>query len=171
MKIHVLSRELLESIISSGKPKTWSGNWALISISGYLDSGPVINETTSEILASYDCTKILALCFLDITSNEFPKYQKANPDCDDSFLFNKTHARQILKFVANFEDERRLVVQCAAGVSRSGAVGLFLNRYLKLDERKFRKMNSHIEPNDHVLDVLMRTSGLRDEYVRYWESF
>ncbi len=47
-----------------------------------------------------------------------------------------------------------MIVHCAAGVSRSGAVGLFVRDYFSLDYSEFKRQNPHIVPNLWVSKVL-----------------
>lgn len=115
--------------------------------------------TTSEAksgLARLGITSVLSLVFTDATPSSVS---------DDDLLFSAVHAQQILDFVAS-SDSSPIFVHCAAGISRSGAVGEFLCRYFNLDSSAFHKQNPHIRPNPHVLSVLMQQSGLRDDYQK-----
>jgi len=73
---------------------------------------------------------------------------------DDSSTFNNEHARQIIDFVEKNKNHPVFYVHCDAGISRSGAVGLWITRYLGLDETEFYERNTRIHPNLYVLDVL-----------------
>lgn len=75
----------------------------------------------------------------------------------DRIAMSVKDAKDIIAFtelVKNARREFELYIHCSAGVCRSGAVGLFLTRYLGLDEEKFYKRNPQIIPNRWVMDVL-----------------
>ena len=63
-------------------------------------------------------------------------------------LFNKDHANQIISAIGNLDEEvTTVVVHCNAGVSRSGAVALFLHHYLledNISESYFSGYNKYI---------------------------
>lgn len=76
-------------------------------------------------------------------------------------LFDTEMAKQIKTFVDGIDQTKELFVNCAAGISRSGAVGDVLNdyfnRYLGFnaeDDYYFRQYNRHILPNPLVRRVL-----------------
>lgn len=170
-KIVVLSEENLEKQLLHHIPGLY---WALISISGFEKKEGIskIKNFSRAHFESIGCIDQLFLTFGDFGKNEFVNWKKENPTTDASYLFNEYHAQKIIDFIKNLDQRiEYLIVQCGAGVSRSGAVGLFANRYLKLDEKEFRKQNSIIRPNEHVLAVLMQKSGLRDEYENFWKKY
>ena len=78
-----------------------------------------------------DGDHILKLCFDDATSN---------PD-GTLILFDESMARRIADFLKRIDTTRALFINCAAGISRSGAVGEVLNdyfnRYLEINELDF----------------------------------
>jgi len=110
----------------------------------------------------------LQLVFGDFSRDEFIKLTTTYSSRSDRefFLFNDCHARQIIKF-ADTNKTRSFIVHCDAGISRSGAVGLFLTRYLGLDEAEFKQHNC-ILPNMYIYDVLAKKSGLADNYANFW---
>jgi predicted protein tyrosine phosphatase len=64
------------------------------------------------------------------------------------------------------------VLHCDAGVSRSGAVGTFIQRYLEIEEEGFKKLNPYIHPNHFVLNILMEVSGMAEKRRReQWDLF
>lgn len=64
--------------------------------------------------------------------------------------------QQIISFLESIDKSSvvYLLVHCAAGISRSGAVGTFANDYFKLDNDVFKRDNPHIHPNGNVMRVL-----------------
>lgn len=76
-------------------------------------------------------------------------------------LFNTNMAQKIKIFVENINRDMVLFVNCAAGVSRSGAVGDVLNeyynRYIEFNARDdyyFKQYNRQILPNPLVRKLL-----------------
>ena len=72
-------------------------------------------------------SKILRLLFDDITETEAD-----NPALR---IFTQNHAKKIKEFIDSFKNsykwfDGKLYVNCAAGISRSGAVGYCLNEYV-----------------------------------------
>jgi predicted protein tyrosine phosphatase len=70
--------------------------------------------------------------------------------------FTLDQAVQILEFInlpAN-KSRKQCIVHCAAGVSRSGAVGTFINDYFKGNYFDFKKLNPNIHPNNHIIRTL-----------------
>jgi predicted protein tyrosine phosphatase len=167
-KIIVLSRKDVEKmLLEFHRHPAITGNWALISI--YSDS-ILIDIKQMEILKVLDCTTFISICFDDITKKEFEIKVKNN---DKLKLFSLDHAKSIISFIDSInksQDIKTLVIHCAAGVSRSGAVGLFANRYLNLDEKELSYNNPLIKPNEYILDLLTSMSGLKDKYIKFWEN-
>lgn len=101
----------------------------------------------------------LDICFDDVTW----------ADNKGKFIFTDEQVTEIVDFINKVKDNvDTIVCQCDAGISRSGAVGLFAVRYLEQDEVAFREEHKHIRPNSHVLDRLMDKSGLKGDYFRFW---
>ena len=76
-------------------------------------------------------------------------------------------AKQIVDFVSS-EDKRSIFVHCAAGISRSGAVGEVLNWYFNRflednqgDYRWFQIMHRDLVPNGHVQKLLLNALQAR----------
>lgn len=85
-------------------------------------------------------------------------------------LFSTDEARRIADFVRN--DTLPLVVQCTAGISRSGAIGVALDEFYNLrdnrnmaDHALFLALNAQIRPNPLVLRLM------RDELSEPRPSF
>lgn len=75
-------------------------------------------------------------------------------------LFDRGHAERIMRFIN--EDDQTVVVQCTAGISRSGAIGQaldwYFNSYIEqnpADHQFFVETNPQIRPNRLVLEVMM----------------
>lgn len=167
MKIKVVPKRLIENISESEEKSPFGNKWGLISI--YADMG--INFFTVEKkLKKKGCVDFMEVKFHDITWDQYKKIKEEEPGTHYS-LFDDIKARLIINFIDDIKNKvDTLVTQCAAGISRSGAVGLFACRYLNLDENLFREHNKHILPNQYVLEILNKESGIHDDYVKYWQQ-
>jgi predicted protein tyrosine phosphatase len=65
-------------------------------------------------------------------------------------------ADQIVDFVITNKDKEYAFIHCAAGISRSGAVGAFINEVTGGDWNQFKSDNKQIQPNPHVYNLLMQ---------------
>jgi len=68
--------------------------------------------------------------------------------------FTKDDAKKIINFLDDNKNINTLLIHCAAGISRSGAVGSFALSYLNGDKEHFKQTNSFIMPNARVLRLL-----------------
>ena len=75
-------------------------------------------------------------------------------------VFDETQAKELIDFINNNVEKELCIIHCSAGISRSGAIGTFINDYVKNDYFKFKKDNPHIHPNQHVMRIL-------NNYVRF----
>ena len=90
------------------------------------------------------------------------RFDDAVEDPDHTLvLFDAEIAGEIVRFVRRIDTSRLLFVNCAAGISRSGAVGEVLNDYFNkypgsnaADDEYFRRMNRHIQGNPLVRRIL-----------------
>lgn len=143
MKIHVKPRYWVEQAFESFPDMLV--RYAVISIYSSGDCSPIPENRST----------ILKLQFDDITKQEA-----------GLILFTDEMADKIIRFadflIENFPT-RRLIVHCDAGVSRSGAVGAFLNDYIntkmgmETDKKEFWKEHRNlILPNGWVKARLMK---------------
>lgn len=78
--------------------------------------------------------------------------------------FTEEDAKQVIKFLDKNKHIKVLLIHCAAGISRSGAIGQFALDYLNGDRDHFKINNKHILPNAEVLRILnnyIRKSSFR----------
>lgn len=166
MITHVLvrSRRDVENIIASRTQIQQP--WSLISIYGtvrLLDEGTTLPN----------CQNIISLKFSDVSDKELDIIKTASKhEANKVILFNEQHAKQIIEFVnkINKQQDHVLVVHCNAGISRSGAVGLFVCRYLHLDEKMFRAYHPDIQPNFYIYNILYTVSGMKGDYEKFWQN-
>jgi len=169
--IRVFPRKVITDVITNQETIS-SLSWALISIYS-TPAEKLITDDKVELMHRMNCKSILNLCFGDISKEQFERIKSITPKKLDSGLrlFDETDAHKILDFVKLLNDEHVgvLVVHCDAGTSRSGAVGLFINRLLGLDEKEFRKVNRYINPNSYIYDILAYISGINKDYEKCWQ--
>lgn len=165
-RIHVVSRKQVEHWIDK-LIHPFDKEWALISICG---SYELLNFVSIRALQDIKCRHTISLKFHDLSEEQYKRIKKVDPKTKVK-LFSKDNAQSILNFIDDVKqtDIENLVVHCAAGISRSGAVGLFLCRYLQLNEEKFREKNK-ICPNFYIVNKLNEVSGLNKDYVKWWEE-
>lgn len=169
-KISIQSRKQIENILKTCK-KPIELPWALISI---WNSHELLDFENIETLNNIGCRNFLSIRFADLTKKELEKLDidKKDDKQKDYKLFDEIDAQKIIDFIVdiNKKDIPVLIIHCAAGISRSGAIGLFICRYFDLDEEQFREENKYILPNFYILNVLNNVSKINDDYVKFWET-
>lgn len=149
MEIYVYSKKFLKSKWYSDMDYFRNNNRYFISIAGMADGC----EFPCPYLTK-DSKRVLHLLFDDITEQHFSDY----PYDVSVILFDKDHAKKIHDFINTVPKNAELVVNCAAGISRSGAVGYVLNQWFNADNDTDFKMffvrNSQIQPNPTVKRIL-----------------
>lgn len=101
---------------------------------------------------------LLNVTFCDIAPDDIPAAQRQR--------FPSMSAQDALDVVSTLKrwhasDLRgNLIVQCHAGISRSGAVGMFATELLELDCELFRKEHPWVEPQPYMLNLLRVAAGL-----------
>lgn len=116
-----------------------------------------ITGSDDEVLDIKSSDKVLKLVFDDI----HPFTAITLQSCKDCKVFNMSHALSIIKFLNVFhqdDEQHTLVVHCAAGICRSGAVGQFAQVFFSnMTNLDFNKVNPKILPNTWVRDLLCFT--------------
>lgn len=171
-------------IIGLVKHKVWAASfdlpphpWALISIGSLPSELAVQTLEDRDTLKKFGCECLLPLVFADISKDEHTNILENKND--KFFEHNKQlipimrfHCFRIVDFLDSIKenDIKTLVVQCAAGVSRSGAIAVFASRYLKMDQGVFQEHNKLIYPKQYILDLLFSVAGLPQDYEPYWKK-
>ena len=115
-------------------------------------------DLTSALYTPYfssDHANVLNLVFDDLTPADMDKVWSK---FSGAVLFTKEQAIKVIKFVEQNKD-RKFIVHCSAGVSRSGAVGNFIRQMLGLDHQTFMRDNTEVQPNGYVMNVLAQAYG------------
>ena len=108
---------------------------------------------------------VLSLKFSDITPVSIYKHGLFS---ENIRAMTGTHAKQILEFLDSYhekEEEYYLIVHCAAGICRSGAISEFVYNAYGICEREtnWHNKNKHIMPNHWVQNVLYNLWNERKE--------
>ena len=149
MRIKVVSRRYFEEEKETAEVAEILSSHRVVSIqSTYgLDTDPPFEK---EVLSH---PNLLTMVFDD-------EWDHSCEGCDYIRLFRREDAERIVKFVG--VGRMPLIVQCTAGISRSGAVGFALDWYFNQHAHKnpahhdfFTKSNPQIRPNPLVRDVMM----------------
>ena len=110
-----------------------------------------INDSNcdTEIFSNANIIKVYRAWFDDITK-----------PIDGCRLMSIADALDIKNFVDLYKDKiTNIVVHCTAGISRSGAVGCFLARYLNGDDSYLLSTGEYI-PNKHVYKAMCEVFNL-----------
>ena len=170
MQIVVCPRKDLRSQWYTNKNWFFDPHKIFITIAGLADGCEYPNPYLAE---ASDKSKILRLMFDDVTERE--------ADNPALHLFNDTHAKRIQEFIDSFKNSHIwydgvLYVNCAAGISRSGAVGYCLNEYVNNNKENyfyynlFKEQNSHIQPNPMVKRILSNELFGEIDYGKVFEN-
>jgi len=118
-----------------------------------------INSTEGNDMEPYFKEKhsnVLTLYFDDC--NEYKKHPIIG--CSGEFYeqipMSEEQALEVVNFVEKMNDTSKVYVHCTAGVSRSGAVGAFINDYFGRSWDKFKFDNPQVIPNSHISSLLKK---------------
>ena len=125
MKVIVISRAMMNSWLDKKMDLLNSDNVAIISINTYTHwNGQFEEETPFDKFEDFTNNKnLLKLWFDDVSE---PTTWNGMEDK----LFNADDARKVVEFIKEKQDNvDTFIVHCTAGISRSGAVGMFIKDY------------------------------------------
>ena len=123
-----------------------------------------INDTSGNWSTSWfdaDHPNVLRLWFDDV----FADTEKSPTNKNECRAFTEKQAQKIFQFIKENKD-KDFIVHCSAGISRSGAVGAFINDYLDSDKEFFHKFNAdRIFPNAHVSILLNKLAWSENNVI------
>lgn len=65
-------------------------------------------------------------------------------------------AVELVDFIVANKNKKQCIVHCTAGISRSGAIGMFINELYGEIYSEFIRKNSNIHPNTYILNLLRK---------------
>ena len=116
-----------------------------------------IVDPEEEPIFEQDTDRIITLRFHDLDP-QWPVDPERDPRPSYVFM-NAEQARQIVDHVLKFHQHPEpweLLVNCMQGISRSGAVGTFVQRVAGIPAEQFLTQNTGLHPNGYVLKLLAR---------------
>ncbi len=114
MRIRIFARSFFEARQGTPQESYWLKHYRIVSINSIF-----LPEMPPFTLTYWDCQNLLILFFDDYES-------------ESRNAFSIQDAEKIIAFALQ-DDLRPLLIHCTAGESRSGAVGLFLNKIINRD--------------------------------------
>lgn len=93
------------------------------------------------------------------TEEEVLKSEKAGG------VFSPEQADEMIEFIEKNKDKQIFIVHCGAGISRSGAVTVFINDLYGNSFKEFKNDNRKVDPNYCIL------SRLRERYRKKYPDF
>jgi len=151
MKINVVNKKLFDNLMKSN-------NITDLNVEQLKDSFFISITDTDKFSTSREPyfkenhENVINLSFDDCTEDGQPSPTQP----EGTKAFNKDQALVLYKFIKKHLEKEQCIVHCMAGISRSGAVGTFINDITRGDYREFKRMNPQIVPNQHVKSLLNR---------------
>lgn len=147
MKVWVLSRLEFEDLVRN---KINDQNVHLFNEHCFISILDSIGVYGKRILEQ-DHPNFLTLVFDDVEVDGKPSPTVSN----NTKAINNEQAQQIFDFIRFNKDKKICIIHCAAGISRSGAIGTFIND-LYGDENflEFKHRNPKVFPNQRILRML-----------------
>ena len=102
-----------------------------------------VNETDNLIQMKFD----------DIEPQTFMKCFSV----EDMIFMNTKHADKIINFILKHErskKEKSLIINCSAGICRSGAIAAFAFQICSVKDVDFANDCNHIQPNNWIINLL-----------------
>jgi len=115
-----------------------------------------IVDPEEEPIFEQDTDRIITLRFHDLDP-QWPVDPERDPRPSYVFM-SEEDAKLIVDYVLRFHQHPEswvCLVNCTAGVSRSGAVGTFVQRVARIPREQFITTNPVLHPNKYVLALLM----------------
>jgi len=162
LEVHKINDETVEQF----------SNVAFISIADPIFEGESTifrSDMTEEYFFKKDHSNVIQLRFYDVTR---PIELESGEVLD---VITDEQAEELWKFI-----KRQLranvgcfLIHCAAGISRSAAVGRFISHYVMITkedhevEKEFYYMNPQIHPNSTVFSKLRKAAGWDETHGKY----
>jgi predicted protein tyrosine phosphatase len=146
MRVHVLSKMEFDGLMKqNGINDSSVERFDSIMFISIVDTenrqGPYFNE---------DHDNVINLRFDDVENDN-----EASPTQEyETRAFSEKQAKKLYEFIKKHREKETCIVHCMAGISRSGAVGTFVNGFCQGDWERFKRDNPYIMPNPRVHRML-----------------
>lgn len=155
MRVFILSKRRFDNFMD--KSNIHDDNVEEQSKSIFISINETILSKNYKPYFNSDHSNVRTYYFDDVEESEVLKYtHKGNHVMTAINAISYEQAKDIVQFVERNKDAKICMVHCAAGVSRSGAVGTFINDIYGIPYEDFRVDNPHILPNARVIAELRR---------------
>ena len=147
MRVYVLSRERFNKEIRDNNitnDNVESKDVAIVSINNN-------NDNYVPYLQNKNNVKVM---YFDDVEHDMKNIVLGTKEFAMSKAFTEEQGRELIDFIDKNRDKSQWLVHCTLGISRSGAVGLFINDYLGGDYQTFKRDNPGIVPNVQVTSIL-----------------
>ena len=146
MKVHILAKLEFDNLMRSNdindeNIEKFNGMFLISIVDTQNEEGPYFKENHENVLN---------LRFDDVEHD-------LEPSPTQEFktkAFTEAQAEELFQFIKKNRDKKTCIVHCMAGISRSGAVGTFVNGYAGGDWELFKRTNRFISPNGRVHRML-----------------
>ena len=156
MRVHVLAKVefdglMVQNKITDENVEKFDSIFFISLIDTHNKKGPYFQK---------DHNNVMNLRFDDVEHDGgTPRVLENDPDLDNFDenrvkAFSEKQANELFKFIKSNRDKATCIVHCMAGISRSGAVGMFINGYCGGDFELFKRDNPFVLPNARVHRML-----------------
>ena len=154
MKVIVISRAMMNNWLEQKMDLLNNDNVAIISVNTYTHwNGQFEEETPFDKFEDFTNKNLLKLWFDDVS--EFTTWNGM-----EYKLFNADDAHKVVEFIKEKQDDvDTFIVHCTAGISRSGAIGMFIKDYFGCEIES----ENNLIPNPLVSAELRKFVWLSDE--------
>lgn len=127
------------------------------------------NNFSNEIFKKHDNACFISIIDIDNTEQKYDlsidnflqvkMWDIENDIIQNDYFYEKPSDEELLKiirFVNKYKDKNIFMIHCSAGISRSGAVAMFIRDkfFDEIDNVIFNMENKHILPNLYILKKL-----------------
>lgn len=150
MKIKVLSRSMFRRMLSQSE--VTSDNVENIENTFFISiNNP--DDLPTDVYFPQDKENVKVLFFPDIEQDrEIPLIGTGKTKLMKAMT--QEQAAELFEFIKKHKDKEQCIIHCTAGISRSGAIGLFINEFMSQNYNEFKRENPSVLPNYHVYRLL-----------------
>ena len=156
MRVHILAKREFDGLMKQNKitdenVEKFNSIYFISLIDNHNREGHYFKENHENVMN---------MRFDDVENDGGPAFlMKDDPDIDafeeDKVkAFSEKQAKDLYEFIKMHRDKETCIVHCMAGISRSGAVGSFVQGYCQGDWELFKRDNPFISPNGRVHRML-----------------